>query len=146
MSSTCDRPFSSRRTATRMVGGVAHVAAVVVMLSGCAAGATTRAGVPEDPRGARNLTCRYVGLEDVSSPSDQNADSVSLLATYRFREPDAAPPKAPLSLKFQVDRSRVTELTQYLASKPEVICQPEADSNYAAHVEPFGDIRGEPQR
>lgn len=145
MNRTCDPPYASRRTASRVAG----VATVVTLLSGCAAGAAGaggRAGVAEDPRAARNLTCRYVGLEDVSSPNDQNADSVSLLATYRFREGDEAPPKAPLSLKFQVARSRVTELTQYLASKPEVICQPEADSNYAAHIEPFGDIRGEPQR
>jgi hypothetical protein len=140
----------------RFVGGrggrciVAHArsAALAVSIVGSLTACATSesAARAAQPSQLQDVACRYVGLEDVSGPSDQNADQVSLVATYRFGEGVSAPTKAPLPLKFQVSRSRVSELTAYLSASPEVICVPEGDSNYTAKVAPFGDVRGEPQR
>jgi hypothetical protein len=91
----------------------------------------------EQPNKVQDVSCRYVGLQDVSTAHDQNADQVSLLATYRFGA-GVAPAKGPLALMFQVDRSRVSELGDYRAAQPEVFCSPEGSSHYAAKVTPVG--------
>jgi hypothetical protein len=118
---------------------------IAAWLTACATSSESAARASK-PSQLQDVACRYVGLEDVSGPSDQNSDQVSLVATYRFGEGVSAPAKPPLPLKFQVSRSRVSELTAYLSASPEVICVPEGDSNYTAKVAPFGDVRGEPQR
>jgi hypothetical protein len=114
------------------------------VLSACA---STQSARPPSavPPGAHDVTCKYVGLEDVSGPNDQNADSVTLMAAYRFGEPAPKKTKEPLSLRFQVQRSRVKELRDHLATRPEVICSPEGATNYAARVDPFEGVRGVPQ-
>jgi hypothetical protein len=112
----------------------------------CGASEATRSSAPQYPRGVLDRTCKFVGLESVEGPTDQNADAVTLLAVYRFGEPGVPAPKQPVSLKFQVNRSRVNDLRSHLEAHPEVICSPEAGThNYAARVAPFGDIRGQPQ-
>ena len=116
----------------------------VAALGACATAATP----PRTSKPAPVLldrTCKFVGLESVEGPSDQNADSVSLLAVYRFGGPDAGRTERPLSLKFQVDRSRVNELQHHLESRPEVVCSPEANGRYTARVEPFHNESGKPQ-
>jgi hypothetical protein len=113
-----------------------------IALVGCAflaaCGATQSNGrPPEQPHGAYEATCKYVGLQDAPGFNDQNADSVALTAAYRFGEP--APKKKsakPLELSFQNTRSRVTEQTQYLAARPEVICRPEGSGSHYASPEP----------
>jgi len=137
------------RHGDRTFGRVARHAWVCGVWFGFAACSTStgaEANPPKYPRGALDQTCKFVGLEAVEGPTDQNADSVSLRAVYRFAEPNVAPAKKPLSLKFQVERSRVDELRRYLDARPEVICSPEGTANYAARVAPFGNIRGEPER
>ena len=113
------------------------------ILSGCA---TTRSNQapPGGVHGAHEVSCKYVGLEDVSGPNDTNADYVTLMAAYSFGEPRPAKPEKPVSLKFQVTRSRVSEFRDYLASRPETICRPEGGS-YSAHVAPFAGARALPQ-
>lgn len=106
------------------------------------AGATA-AEVP--PPGAHDLTCEYVGLESTQGMSDVNADTVSLLAVFRFSESDVPPPKQPLSLKFQVERSRVNELQDGLSARPQVICRPHGQDGYAPDVTPMPGVHGEPQ-
>lgn len=102
---------------------------------------------PTEPTSRLNdLSCQFVGLEAVDGGSDTNADSVVLIAAYRFAGPGVAAPKAPLSLKFQVDRSRTSALRSHLSARPDVICSPDENSNYTARVEPFDGSRGIPQR
>jgi hypothetical protein len=93
-----------------------------------ASSAWTQAGIP----------CRFVALEAEQGPGDENSDAVTLFAVYRFSERDVAAPKQPLSLVFRVKRSRVRELQDHLASQPQVLCVPDADSGYRAQVAPFG--------
>jgi hypothetical protein len=98
----------------------------------------------EQPNKLQDVSCRYVGLQDVSTAHDQNADQVSLLATYRFGA-GVTPAKGPLAFMFQVDRARVSELRDYRAAEPEVFCSPEGSSHYAAKVTPVGDAHSQPQ-
>jgi hypothetical protein len=116
------------------------------LLGLCACSTASSATKLQQPRGAHELTCRYVGLEAVTGPNDTNSDAVTLLAVYRFAEPNVPPPKKPLSMKFQVSRSRTRELQDYLESRPEVICTSEDDKHYTVSMEPLGDFHGEPQR
>ena len=98
----------------------------------------------EQPNKLQDVSCRYVGLQDVSTAHDQNADQVSLLATYRFGA-GVTPAKGPLAFMFQVDRARVSELRDYRAAEPEVFCSPEGSSHYAAKVTPVGDAHSQAQ-
>jgi hypothetical protein len=42
-----------------------------------------------------------------------------------------------LSVKFQVERSRVNELRGHLESQPEVICSPDRDAHFRPKPKPF---------
>jgi hypothetical protein len=137
-------------TSARARGAVRSLAAccVCVYSAACSGTQSTRAPgatAAEVPPGAHDLTCEYVGLESVQGASDANSDSVTLLAVFRFSESQLPPPKAPLSLKFQVERSRVNELRDGLSARPEVICRPHGQDAYAADVTPLPGVRGEPQ-
>jgi hypothetical protein len=117
-------------------------------MSACATASETSAPPvrsAEQPNKLQDVSCRYVGLQDVSSAHDQNADQVSLLATFRFGE-GVKPAKEPVGFMFQVDRARVSELRDYLAARPEVFCSPEVNSQTTAKVTPFGDAYRQPHR
>jgi hypothetical protein len=92
---------------------------------------------PEKYPGTSQTLCQYVGLESVETPQYSDRDSISLLAVYRFREKGTPPPKEPLTVKFQVNRSRVNELRSHLESQPEVLCTPDRDAHYHVQVKPF---------
>jgi hypothetical protein len=64
-------------------------------------------------------------------------DTVSMLAVYRFNEPNTPPTDEPLAVKFQVDRSRVDELREHLERQPEVLCSPDANAHRTPRVTPF---------
>lgn len=100
-------------------------------LAGCAA----EQPLAEYPR--NETICQYVGLESVVTPEHTNIDSVSFLAVYRFREPNVPPPKHPLTVKFQVDRSRIHDLRAHLESQREVVCSPDHEQHYRVHVKPL---------
>lgn len=103
----------------------------------------TAAEVP--PPGAHDYTCEYVGVDSVQGVSDVNSDKVSLIAVFRFSESDVPPPKQPLALKFQVERSRVNELRDELSARPQTICRPHGQDAYAADLTPLPGVHGEPQ-
>ena len=115
-------------------------------LTACATASESRtpARSAQQPNKLQDVSCRYVGLQDVSTTHDQNSDQASLLMTWRFGE-GVAPGKGPLAFMFQVDRSRVAELGDYRAAQPEVFCSPEGSSHYAAKVTPVGVVHSQPQ-
>lgn len=90
---------------------------------------------PQYPRS--EAICQYVGLESVESQQRSDMDSLSFVATYRFREPHVPASERPLGVKFQVNRSRVGELRSHLESQPEVVCAPDHDSHYHVRVKPL---------
>ena len=108
-------------------------------LVGCACAVAGCAASPAKPDRypASETLCRYVGLESAETPQYSDRDSISLLAVYRFREPNLPAPKEPLTVKFQVNRSRVNELRSHLEAQPEVICTPDRDAHYQVRVKPF---------
>jgi hypothetical protein len=101
---------------------VATVACASMHLTAC--GSTT-ANAPPPGRPAYPGRCVYLGLEQVSGPGDQDSDSVSLIATYRFDDP-RTPHREPLSVGFRVERSRVSDLRAKLDQHPTVLCRPDA--------------------
>jgi hypothetical protein len=90
---------------------------------------------PQYPRS--EAICQYVGLESVESQQRSDMDSLSFVATYRFREPHTPATESPLGVKFQVNRSRVAELRSHLESQPEVVCAPDHDAHYHVRVKPL---------
>jgi len=88
--------------------------------------------------------CQYVGLESAETPQYSDRDNISLLAVYRFRESRVPAPKEPLTVKFQVNRSRLNELRSHLEAQPEVICTPDRDAHYHVQVKPF-EVTPEPE-
>lgn len=116
---------------------VGRVAVLMSAAAGCAAPA---APAPEYPHS--EAICQYVGLESTETPQRVDTDSVSFLAVYRFREPHTQSSEPPLSVKFQVNRSRVQELRSHLESQPEVVCTPEADLHYHVRVKPLPEPTG----
>ena len=89
--------------------------------------------------------CVFLGLEEVQGPGDQNSDSVSLVASYRFDEP-SVPAHKPLALGFRVERSRVNDLRDHLDQHPTVLCRPDDDaqepSQDVVDLPPFEGQRG----
>jgi hypothetical protein len=106
-----------------------------MIVTGCSAARTTQVP-PEYPR-SEQVLCHYVGLQASTRPTEQNQDMVSMLAVYRFSEPSMPPPDEPLTLTFQVDRSRVDELREHLERQPDVICSPDANARHQPRVKPF---------
>jgi hypothetical protein len=96
------------------------------------------------PTGTHDLTCEFVGLESVQGSNDENSDAVTLLAVYRFSSDRTESRGAPLSLKFELTRSRVDELRAHLTSPRQVVCSPDEQSNYSARVEPFDGEKAVP--
>jgi hypothetical protein len=90
---------------------------------------------PEYPRS--EAVCQYVGLESVESQQRADLDSLSFVATYRFRDSHTPATETPVGVKFQVNRSRVDELRSHLASQPEVVCAPDHDAHYQVRVKPL---------
>lgn len=107
----------------------------LVFAAGCSAARTQQ--VPPDYPRSQEVLCHYVGLEASTRPTGQDEDTVAMLAVYRFSEPNTPPPDEPLTLKFQVDRSRVDELREHLERQPEVICSPDANAHHTPRVKPF---------
>jgi hypothetical protein len=93
-----------------------------VSACGTQASATPRAEAPTHYEGR----CHYLGIEEVAGPTDQNSDSVSLVATYQFGEQAQA---QRFGLKFQVARSRIGDLRAHLQAHADVICSPDAQSS-----------------
>lgn len=117
----------------------------LLVASGCtAARPTGRVPAASVPSGAHDLSCQFVGLEAAQGVNDANSDAVTLVAVYRLPDGASRPARAPLSLKFEVTRSRVDELRDHLASQREVICSPDQDANYRVRVEPFHGVTGVP--
>ena len=110
----------------------------------CLVSACAAAPAKPDKYPASEALCQYVGLESAETPQYSDRDNISLLAVYRFREPGVPAPKEPLTVKFQVNRSRVNELRSHLEAQPEVICTPENDTHYHVHVKPF-EVTPEPE-
>lgn len=100
-----------------------------------AACAAPQSPAPEYPHS--EAICQYVGLESTETPQRVDTDSVSFMAVYRFREPHTTTTEGPLSVKFQVNRSRVQELRSHLESQPEVVCTPDNDLHYHVKVKPL---------
>lgn len=101
---------------------------------------------PEYPRS--EAMCQYIGLESLESQQRSDMDSLSFVATYRFRDPHAPAAERPVGVKFQVNRSRVQELRSHLESQPEVVCAPDHDAHYHVRVKPLPEPGGttpEPQ-
>jgi len=90
---------------------------------------------PEYPRS--EAVCQYVGLDSVESQQRADMDSLSFVATYRFRDSHTPATETPVGVKFQVNRSRVDELRSHLASQPEVVCAPDHDAHYQVRVKPL---------
>jgi hypothetical protein len=122
---------------------VSYRGMLVLAAVGCAG--TLERSTPY-PNTLNDATCDFVGLEHVQGPSDTDADYVTLLAVYRFSSSSLPQPKQPLSLKFQVTRSRVDELEQHLTARPQVVCSPDDERNYSARVAPFDGVAGIPER
>jgi hypothetical protein len=116
-----------------------------VVLAACGAETTQQAvhsGAPRYPG-----TCSLVAIDEVAAPSDQDNDSVGLVARYRFGEAAAASHSAPLSLQFQIARARKHDLRQYLEAHSTVVCHPDTNpGEEAARVEvpPFEGQSGRP--
>jgi hypothetical protein len=90
---------------------------------------------PEYPRS--EAVCQYVGLDSVETQQRADMDSLSFVATYRFRDSHTPATETPVGVKFQVNRSRVDELRSHLASQPEVVCAPDHDAHYQVRVKPL---------
>lgn len=116
------------------------IGAVAALASAIAACAAPASPAPEYPHS--EAICQYVGLESTETPQRVDTDSVSFLAVYRFREPHTESSEAPLSVKFQVNRSRVRELQSHLESQPEVVCTPDTDLHYHVRVKPLPEPIG----
>jgi len=119
-------------------------------LVGCAAVVAACAEAPAKPDRypVSETLCQYVGLESIETPQhtpQSDRDSLSLLAVYRFREANVPAPKEPLTVKFQVNRARVSELRSHLEAQPEVICTPDRDAHYHVRVKPFAQPQPDPQ-
>lgn len=114
--------------------------AVSALTLGVAACAAPASPAPEYPHS--EAICQYVGLESTETPQRVDTDSVSFLAVYRFREPHTSSSENPLSVKFQVNRSRVQELRSHLESQPEVVCTPDTDLHYHVRVKPLPEPIG----
>jgi hypothetical protein len=115
----------------RFVLGLAFVSCA----AGCSA-TRTRQVPPNYPR-SQQVLCHYVGLEASTRPTEADEDTIAMLAVYRFNEPNTPPTDEPLTVKFQVDRSRVDELREHLERQPEVLCSPDANSHPTPRVKPF---------
>jgi hypothetical protein len=109
-----------------------------VVLTAC--GAAESSERPPSYPGNAGPLCSYVGLEADSTPAHETADSVMMVAVFRLSEPDLAPPKQPIELKFQVHRSRVDELRGRLEAHPEVICRPDGSAHYQVEAKAFDDF------
>jgi len=106
--------------------------AVIPLLVACAASGKPN---PEYPRS--EAVCQYVGLDSVETQQRADMDSLSFVATYRFRDSHSPATETPVGVKFQVNRSRVDELRSHLASQPEVVCAPDHDAHYHVRVKPL---------
>lgn len=106
--------------------------ALLPLLSACAT-----AGSPKTEYPRSESVCQYVGLESIETPQRSDMDSVSFVATYRFREPHTPVSDSPVGVKFQVNRTRVAELRSHLESQPEVVCTPDHDAHYQVRVKPL---------
>ena len=72
-------------------------------------------------------------------PQQQDADTLSLSAVYRFPEPATPPPKEPLAFTSQVNRSRRDEPENQFERTPQQLCPPDthAHSHAGEKVTPF---------
>ena len=110
----------------------AIVTTVCTLLCACAA-----PGGPATQYPRSEAVCQYVGLESIETPQRSDMDSLSFVATYRFRDQHTPASETPVGVKFQVNRSRVAELRSHLESQPEVVCTPDHDSHYHVRVKPL---------
>jgi len=118
----------------------ARVPVAFLTLQLLAACAQPQRPAPDYPRS--EALCQYVGLEAVETPRHVDTDSISFVAVYRFSEPNLPAPKEPLTVKFQVNRTRVNELRSHLESQPQVICTPDRDLHYQVRVKPLPEPEG----
>lgn len=117
---------------------------IATLLASCGASRANEEPPAYSGNGASPL-CSYVGLEMDSAPQHDNVDSVALVATYRLRESGTPPPREPIELKFQVQRSRVDELRGRLEAHPDVICRPDNASHYQVESAELNDFGVEPR-
>jgi hypothetical protein len=105
-------------------------ASIALALIGCAACAAstplgTRPNSSPVPAVTRyEGTCAFVGIEEMQGYTDEYADTVFLVARYTWRDQEARPPRKPIELAFQVQRSRVDDFQTHLQHYPNVICRP----------------------
>lgn len=104
------------------------------LIAGCSAGPVTQK--PPDYPKSQEAFCNYLGIEASSMPTQQNADTLSLLAVYRFPDPATPPPKEPLAFTSEVNRSRRAETGNQFERAPQLLCPPE-HSHAHAPVTPF---------
>jgi hypothetical protein len=113
------------------------IPSLFIALAGC--GAQAAESTPRYPSNAQPL-CSYLGLESSNAPAGDTLDSVMLVAAYRLNAPGAPPAREPIELKFQVQRSRISELRGRLEAHPEVICRPDRDARYRVESSAFNDF------
>ncbi len=114
----------------------------MALLSGsvsCASGGTTvNVGNTVTPTPAVTRyegQCAFLGIEEMQGYTDEHADSVFLVARYRWPDQETKPPEKPIELAFQVQRSRVGDLQTHLMQYPNVICRPRPSASEAGDME-----------
>ncbi|HEX7478477.1 MAG TPA: hypothetical protein VF331_11765 [Polyangiales bacterium] len=113
--------------------------------AGCGAelSAAPQAAAPTRYEGS----CAFVGIEDAPGPTDQNSDSVSLVAAYSFGERTVPAPGGPVALDFLVEHSRVDDPSSHLQQQPIELCRPgrntaEPQATHGSDAAAFGGQRG----
>jgi hypothetical protein len=80
-------------------------------------------------------TCAFLGIEEMQGYTDEYADSVFLIARYTWEDQETQPPRKPIELAFQVQRSRVDDFQSHLQQYPTVICRPGKTGGDASGME-----------
>lgn len=105
------------------------------VLASCAAQQAVQSP-PEIPR-SQQTSCNVVGVEARSTPLQENADSLSLLAVFPLPEADTPPPKESLAFTSQINRSRTDEPENQFQGPAEQLCPPDTNSHAHSKVTPF---------
>ena len=100
-------------------------AAGAIGLGGC--GASASAPQSTTAPNAYAGRCDLIGIEEVAAPSEQEGDSIQVIARYSPGAPASS--GSELAYRFQIARARVHDLRQHLQAHPSVVCEPDRDSS-----------------
>jgi hypothetical protein len=70
--------------------------------------------------------CDLVGIEEVPAPSEQEGDSIQVIARYSPGAPASS--SSDLAYRFQIARARVHDLRAHLQAHPSVVCEPDRNT------------------